>query len=193
MRGLLPAALSLSVLSFVVLVTEPTPAQPVAATAPATTSTTAAPPATTTSITVAAPPTTTPPAPRPPAPPTTAKPAAPRVTAPPVTAAPRPVATHAGRESCGWQWDALRIDDGSSNEVTMLLDAPRRPHETVTITAAFAGPDSPDASRTTTTDGAGEATAKFSVSEDKRDWTIAISASFAAGGYCPAETFTLEY
>jgi hypothetical protein len=75
----------------------------------------------------------------------------------------------------------------------MHLEAPRRPNETVAILASFAGPDSPDASRTTTTDGAGQATANFTVSEDKRDWTITISATFAAGGYCEPQTFTLEY
>lgn len=75
----------------------------------------------------------------------------------------------------------------------MYLDAPRRPNETVTIVAAFAGPDFPDGVRTTKTDGAGQASAKFTVSEDKRDWTITISAVFAAGGACPGETFTLEY
>jgi hypothetical protein len=75
----------------------------------------------------------------------------------------------------------------------MTLDAARRPNETVTITAAFGGPDTPDASHTTMTDGTGEATAKFAVSEDKRDWTITISASFAAGGVCAPQTFTLDY
>jgi hypothetical protein len=83
--------------------------------------------------------------------------------------------------ACGWTWDAVRIDDGSSNEVTINLDAASRPTATVTIFADFAGPDSPTASRTVTTDGDGQASARFSVSEDKRDWTITVSASFATG------------
>jgi hypothetical protein len=97
------------------------------------------------------------------------------------------------KESCGWTWDAIRVDDGSSNEVTMTLDAARRPNESVTIFADFAGPDSPTAARTVMTDSDGQASATFPVSEDKRDWTITISASFARGGACPPETFTLDY
>ena len=193
-RGLLPAALALTGLSFAALVTQPSPPQPVLAVGdPAITTTTAAPVTTTT--TPPPPPTTA--APRPA---TTAAPA-PRVTAPATTAAPKPAtpATPAAprssgkAESCGWSWDAIRIDDGSSNEMTLSLDVARRPNETVTLFADGAGPDSPAAARTTTTDGAGQASAKFTVSEDKRDWTITISASFAAGGTCAPQTITLEY
>jgi len=75
----------------------------------------------------------------------------------------------------------------------MNLDVARRPNETVTIYADFGGPDSPTASRTVSTDGGGQASAKFAVSEDKRDWTITVSATFARGGACPAATFTLDY
>jgi hypothetical protein len=187
-RGLLPAALTLVGLSFVVLATEPAPTRPVVAVAAPSTTTTTTPPTTTTRAAIVT--TTT----AKPAPVTTA--AAPRVTTPrppaPATTAP-PVKPSGKAESCGWQWDAIRVDDGSSNEVTMTLDAARRPNESVTIFADFAGPDSPTAARTTTTDGAGEATVKFNVSEDKRDWTITISASFAAGGTCAPQTFTLDY
>jgi hypothetical protein len=182
-RGLLPTALALTGLSFAALVTQTAPAQPVLAVGdPVVTTTTAAPLTTTTTA-----------APRPV---TTAAPS-PRVAAPVTTAAPKPAtaAPHvSGRaESCGWTWDAIRVDDGSSNEMTLSVDVPRRPNETVTLFADGAGPDSPVAARTTTTDGTGQATAKFSVSEDKRDWTITISASFAAGGTCAPQTITLDY
>ncbi|MEY2470986.1 MAG: hypothetical protein QOK28_315 [Actinomycetota bacterium] len=198
-RGLLPAALALSSMSIVALAAVNTaPSQPVLAVgAPAAAPTTAAPSTTTTtsppSPTTAAPRVTTPVAPRVTAPHVTAPP----LTAPSTPAAPRPATTTprpTGKsESCGWQWDAIRVDDGSSNEVTMYLDVARRPNETVTILADFAGPDSPTAAHTTITDGAGQATTKFTVSEDKRDWTIAISAVFPAGGVCAPQTFTLDY
>ncbi|MEY2417367.1 MAG: hypothetical protein QOG90_47 [Actinomycetota bacterium] len=197
-RGLLPAALALGAMSIVALAAVNTaPSQPVlAAGAPAAAPTTAAPSTTTTAPlppTTAAPRITTTVAPRATAPRVTA----PQLTAPPTTAVPRPATTTpraTGKsESCGWQWDAIRVDDGSSNEVTMYLDVARRPNETVTILADFAGPDSPTAAHTTTTDGAGQATTKFTVSEDKRDWTIAISAVFPAGGVCAPQTFTLDY
>jgi hypothetical protein len=116
------------------------------------------------------------------------------LSAPAPAPAPSPhVSSSGGMEPCGWTWDAIRIDDGSSNEVTLSLGAARRPDETVTIFADFAGPDSPTAARTVRTDQAGQASATFPVSEDKRDWTITISASFASGGACPAETITLDY
>lgn len=192
-RSVLPAALSLLVLDVAVLATQPATPPPVVAAAPAPATTSTLPPTPTTTVPPPPPPTTTPPTTAAPRPVTTAAPAPRPATPTTAAAAAAPVHTHSGRESCGWAWDGLRIDDGSSNAVTMTLDAPRRPNETVTITAAFGGPDTPDAASTTTTDGAGQATAKFTVSEDKRDWTITIGASFAAGGACDRQTFTLDY
>ncbi|HVT78658.1 MAG TPA: hypothetical protein VHD87_16580 [Acidimicrobiales bacterium] len=190
---MLPAALSLLVLDVAVLATQPPTPPPVRAATPAPVTTTIAVTTTTTPLPPPPPPTTAPPTTAAPRTVTTAAPAPRPATPTTAAAAAAPVHTHSGRESCGWAWDGLRIDDGSSNAVTMTLDAPRRPNETVTITAAFGGPDTADASRTTTTDGAGQATAKFAVSEDKRDWTITISALFATGGACDPQTFTLDY
>ena len=97
------------------------------------------------------------------------------------------------RVVCGWDWEGIRIDDGTSNEVTMTLHAPSRPGAAVTLTVSPGGPDSPAMNHAATTDSNGDADAKFPISEDKRDWTITVSATFAAGGYCEPGTFTLDY
>ncbi len=148
--------------------------------------------------------TTVPPAPEPP--PTTAAPpppptttslvlappttGAPRVVAPPVPTTARVVASTGTRESCGWSWDATHLDDGSVNEVTLNLDAPRRPNALVTITAK------PGASLpkviATSTDVNGQASALVALSNDKRDWTLTIGAAFL-GSSCDTRTFTISY
>ncbi len=96
-------------------------------------------------------------------------------------------------ESCGWAYDATRIDDGSLNEVAIVLDAPRQPNEAVTINAKPNGPTTPLMARPTSTDGGGQAAATFRLSNDKRDWTIMISAAFASGSVCTPQTFTIVY
>ena len=92
-------------------------------------------------------------------------------------------------------WDAIRVDDGSSNEVTIMLDAPGQPSQSVTITVKPGASltNTPPVSRTTATDDAGQADATFALSEDKRDWTLTVSATFASGAACSAQTFTLDY
>jgi hypothetical protein len=156
--------------------------------------TTAAPTTTTTavSVVVTTPPTTTPPPPT--APPTSTAPRA-VTTTPPTSAVPAVRVPSGRQESCGWAWDAMRMDDGSLNEVSIYLDAPRRPNEAVTITAKPGASltSTPAMSQGTTTDGGGQAGAKFSLTNDKRDWMITISATFAAGGVCAPQTITLVY
>jgi hypothetical protein len=159
------------------------------------TTTTAAPATTTTPpppVVVTVPPTTIPKAattaaPRPPA--------APRVTAAPTTSVPVVRAPSGRAESCGWAWDATRIDDGSLNEVSIALDVPRRPNEAVTITVKPGASltSTPAMSHGTSTDGGGQAGSTFSLSNDKRDWMLTVSAVFASGGSCAAQTFTVVY
>ena len=155
----------------------PTPAT----TATTTTTTTLPPPPTT--LLIAAPPTTS-------APPRPVVTAAPRVTAPPTPTTAVVYASSGGRESCGWSWDATHFDDGSLNEVTLLLDAPRRPNSPVTMTAK------PGASAlksfATTTDADGQASMVISLSNDKRDWTLTIGAQFPSTR-CDARSFTIAY
>ena len=119
--------------------------------------------------------------------PTSAEPPAPDVT-PPTTAA--VYAASGKRESCGWSWDATHFDDGTLNEVTLSLDAPRRPNAAVTITAK------PGASAplvlATATDDDGQASMVVSLSNDKRDWTLTINAAFL-GSSCDPRTFTISY
>lgn len=164
-------------------------AAPLATAAPTTAAT--APPTTTT------PPTAPAPAPRTvaTAPPTATRPASPRTTAaaPPVPVAVQTQATGGGKaESCGWAWDAQRIDDGSSDGVVVSLDAPRRPNSLATITAAPHGPTTAPTVRATTTDANGQAAVAVRLSEDKRDWTITVSALFV-GSHCTAQSFTITY
>lgn len=135
-----------------------------------------------TTVVTAAPPTTAPPAP--------AVTAAPRVTTPPTPTSAPVYATSSKRESCGWSWDATHFDDGSLNEVTILLDAPRRPSTPVTMTAK------PGASLIKTfatwTDANGQASMVVSLSNDKRDWSLTIGAQFP-GSSCDARSFTIAY
>jgi hypothetical protein len=150
--------------------------------------------------TVAVTTTTTPP---PPPPPTTRATTPPPTTAPrPVVTTPRPAATtppttaaspvyaSGARESCGWTWDATHFDDGTLNEVTLVMEAPRRPNTPVTMTAK------PGASAlksfATTTDAQGYASMVISLSNDKRDWSLTIGAQFP-GSRCDARSFTIAY
>jgi hypothetical protein len=181
----------LTIASAVVLRSQPTNAQstrfvttPSVLAAPVTipsttTTTTSSPPATTTST--AAPVVVH----RPSA--TTAPPAS-----PPVTKAPAPPIHTSGTESCGWAWDATHMDDGFSDEVVITLDAPRRPNALVTIQAVPHGSNVPIA-KAVTTDLSGSASALFKLTADKRDWTVTVSAQFATGSACAAQTFTINY
>jgi hypothetical protein len=102
-------------------------------------------------------------------------------------------ATGGGKtESCGWGWDAQRIDDGSFDGVMISLDAPHRPNSLVTITVAPHGPTTAPTVRATTTDANGQAAIGIRLSEDKRDWTLTVSALFA-GSHCTAQSFTITY
>jgi hypothetical protein len=121
---------------------------------------------------------------------TPAAPAAPPATTPvPVVAAPR---APAKVESCGWAWDAQRIDDGSYDGVMISLDAPYRPNTPVTITAAPRGPTTAPTVRAVVTDGNGQASVEVRLTEDKRDWTITVSALFPTSR-CSAQSFTIAY
>lgn len=93
-----------------------------------------------------------------------------------------------GRERCVWSWDALRGGDGSLENVTIILEAPRRPHAPVTMTAKPGA--SPPKTHSTTTDGNGFASMVLTLGSDPRDWTLEIDASFA-GTSCAAPTFTI--
>jgi hypothetical protein len=76
-----------------------------------------------------------------------------------------------------------------------MLDTPRRPNEAVTLTVKPGASLTSTAavSRQTSTDADGQSSALFALSNDRRDWTLTVSASFAAGGVCTPQTFTLEY
>jgi len=116
--------------------------------------------------------------------------------APSVTVAPAPapvVRQTSSRETCQWGWDATRIDDGSLDEVVITLMSPRRPNAPVTVTAAPHGPTTVPTVRLLTTDGSGNASTTVTLSEDKRDWTVTVSAVFVGGGTCAAQTFTITY
>jgi hypothetical protein len=191
-RIVLIVAAALTTGGLAALAAEPTGAtQPDVAAAPTTVVTVA------TTSTVAPATTTT----APPPPTTVAAPRTVTTAALPVVTTPRPVVTTipvvrppTGKvESCGWGWDATRLDDGSLNEVMLMLDAPRRPNEAVTIVASPNGPDSPAMSHQVMTDGGGQAESTFSIPEDKRDWSITISATFASGSACSAQSILLDY
>jgi len=133
------------------------------------------------------------------APPTTVAIAGPRssvTAAPPVTsptvAAASPLRALGKAESCGWAWDAQRLDDLSYHGVVISLDVPNRPNSPVTMTAAPHGPATLPAVRVTTTDGNGQASFEVRLTEDKRDWTITVSALFATSR-CAPQSFTITY
>ncbi len=159
----------------------------VAIAAPTTTPTTAAPIVvsipTTAAVAVTAPPKA--------APVSAVKP--PIVAAPVTIQAPVVTAPRLGKvESCGWAWDAQRIDDGSYDGVVISLDAPYRPNTPVTITAAPHGPITVPTVRAVMTDGNGQASIEVRLSEDKRDWTLTISAAFPLS-HCTPQAFTIAY
>ena len=159
-------------------VADPAPTAPTTSAAPPTTTTTGLPivvtirPTTTTTRLVAV---RTPAAPTP---------------APATTAAPRVRTT--GTESCGWAWDATHFDDGTVNEVTISLNAPRRAGAAAAVQAVPHGSNVPMV-RTVALDGAGNGAATFTLTNDKRDWTVTVSAQFVGGGVCGAQTFTITY
>lgn len=186
---------ALAALSLAAAVTQPDKALTgVAAVAPVPTTnaptgapvpTTAAAPVVVVTTAVPPPPTTTAPRPAAVAAPPTSPPPAPTT---PTTA--RSYASSGARESCGWSWDATHFDDGSLNEVSIVMQAPRRPNSPVTMTAK-PGASAPT-SVAATTDGDGFASMLVSLSNDKRDWTLTIGAQFA-GSSCDARTFTIAY
>ncbi len=126
---------------------------------------------------------------RPPVPATTAV-TSPATTRPAAVAAPTPVVRTTS--SCGWSWDAFHRDDGFHDEVTIAVEAPRHPNEVATITAVPHGSNIPMV-KITTTDAGGNASALFRITNDKRDWTITISATFPTGAPCTAQTFSITY